>query len=309
MMKFKHSGNENKGNSDRWLLTYSDMITLLLALFIILYSMSTIDAKKMAQVSENMANALNNGSTTTSSAKAGAGAGKGAGAGTTAGKGPGTGGSGTAIEQDALDEIYATLSSYIDKNHLQSSIGLDNTDSYVRIHLKDVLMFIPDSANMLPGSEPALKEIEQAITQVYDRVDNITISGNTADVGEHTTASDQVSWRLSTERAVTVLNAMVGYGLQEDKLSIEGYAHFNPVASNNNEAGRAKNRRVEITIYKYPTNKATSSKAGAKATSSTALNDASASSTTSGDASATSTASSDTSTSSTATSDASTSSK
>lgn len=251
-MKLYGNSSEGKGSNDRWLLTYSDMITLLLALFIILYSMSTVDTKKTAQMAENFATALNNGQTTGTGHTAGQTSGKGSG---TGGTGTGAKGLGTATQKDALDEIYSILSNYVDQNHLENQIGLDNTDSYVRIHLKDKLMFVPNSATMLPASQPALKEIEQAITQIYDRVDTITISGNTADVGEHTTASDQVSWRLSTDRAVTVLNAMVGYGLEEDKLSIEGYAHFNPVASNNNEAGRAKNRRVEITIYKNPVNK------------------------------------------------------
>jgi len=160
-------------------------------------------------------------------------------------------------------------------------------------------MFIPDSATMLPASEPALKEIEQAIEQVYSRVDHITFSGNTADVGEHTTASDQVSWRLSTERAVTVLTAMVGYGMDEDKISIEGYAHFNPVASNNNEAGRAKNRRVEITIYKYPTansttkvTSSTASKAAAGTTSTATSSSASSASASSASSTSTNTAAS-----------------
>lgn len=302
MLKHKHSEGEKEGNSERWLLTYSDMITLLLALFIILYSMSTIDAKKMAKVSENFANALGNGTTVsnktgtgktgtgTGTGKGGTGAtgtGKGNGTGTGTGTSSGTGkGNAVGLQKDVLDEVYDVLKDYVDKNHLENQIGLDDTDTYVRIHLKDVLMFIPDSPNMLPASQPVLKEIEQAMSQVYDRVDHITISGNTADVGEHTTASDQVSWRLSTERAVTVLNAMIGYGLQEEKLSIEGYAHFNPVASNNNEIGRAKNRRVEITIYKYPstTSKPASSTASSAATS--------ANSTSSAESTASSTASS-----------------
>lgn len=246
MSKPKKHEEESEGNSERWLLTYSDMITLLLALFIILYSMSTVDAKKVAQMAENLGVALNNAPATSAMA-GGGGAGKGA------GKGAGTGQGGVGVQQDALDEIYSILNTYIDKNHLQNQIALVNTDTYVKIHLKDMLMFIPDSPDMLPASDPVMLEIQQAISQVYDRVDHITISGHTADVGPHTTAGDQVSWRLSTERAVTVLNKLIGDGLKEDKLSIEGYAHFDPVANNNTEEGRAKNRRVEITIYKNPT--------------------------------------------------------
>ncbi len=105
---------------------------------------------------------------------------------------------------------------------------------------------------MLPTSKPMLQEVEKAIAKVYDKVDHITISGHTADVVVHSTKSDQISWKLSTDRAVTVLNCLIGYGLQEDKLSVQGYAHFDPIASDETEEGRSKNRRVEITVYKYP---------------------------------------------------------
>jgi len=263
-MAHKHKAEEEEHDEggERWLLTYSDMITLLLALFIILYSMSTIDAKKMAKIAESFSETLH----TSSSANAGAGAGAGAGPGTGKTDGTGTGTSsskspgtasgsvvgGAAVPADALDEVYTILQNYVTKNNLSNQVGLINTDTYVKIHLKDTLMFVPDSAQMLPASTPVLQEIEKAIAQVYDRVDYITISGHTADVGEHTVASDQVSWRLSTERAITVMNSFVGYGLTEDKLSIEGFAHFSPIASNNNAEGRAKNRRVEITIVKNP---------------------------------------------------------
>ena len=87
---------------------------------------------------------------------------------------------------------------------------------------------------------------------MYDKVDHITISGHTADVVVNSSKSGQISWKLSTDRAVTVLNSLTGYGLKEDKLSIQGYAHYDPIASNETEEGRAKNRRVEITVYKYP---------------------------------------------------------
>lgn len=261
MAKKRKEEPEAEENSERWLLTYSDMITLLLALFIILYSMSTIDAKKVAQMAENFGVTMGTASSL-SNAK-----GTGTGTGTGTGNGTGTGkqgsGKGTAVNEDALDEVYHILQDYVDKNNLDNSVGLVNSDTYVKIHLKDTLMFKPDSPTMLPSSEPILLEIEKAIAKVYDRVDYITISGHTADVGEHTVASDQVSWRLSTERAITVMNYFVSYGLQQDKLSIQGFAHFSPIASNHTPEGRAKNRRVEITIVKYPSNKnGTSSTAG-----------------------------------------------
>ena len=233
-------------NHERWLLTYSDMVTLLLALFMILYSMSTIDAKKFAKMAEQAGYQMG----AVSSSMSGGG-------GTGTGTGTGNGDAATSAgnlssKMDALDEVYSILQAYVEKNHLEDQIGLVNTNTYVKIHLKDKMMFVPDSSRMLPESEPVLKEVSFAISKVYDRVDHITFSGHTADVGPHTLSGDQTSWRLSTERAVTVLTKMIGYGMKQDKVSIEGYAHFSPVANNTNEEGRAKNRRVEITILKNP---------------------------------------------------------
>ncbi|MDU7339061.1 MAG: flagellar motor protein MotB [Clostridium sp.] len=252
MARRKRKGEaEAPENNERWLLTYSDMITLLLALFMILYSMSSIDAKKFAKMAEEAGHQMG---AVTSDATGGGGGGSG-GSGNGAGTGSGTeatNASNLTNKMDALDEVYSILQSYVEKNHLEDQIGLVNTNTYVKIHLKDKMMFVPDSSRMLPESEPVLKEVSDAISKVYDRVDHITFSGHTADVGPHTLSGDQTSWRLSTERAVTVVTRMIGYGMKQDKISIEGYAHFSPVANNNNEEGRAKNRRVEITILKNP---------------------------------------------------------
>lgn len=244
----KRGEAETPENHERWLLTYSDMITLLLALFMILYSMSTIDAKKFANMAEQAGYQMG---AVSNSAAAGGGTGNGNGTGTGSGETTTNAGNLNST-MDALDEVYAILQSYVEKNHLEDQIGLVNTNTYVKIHLKDKMMFVPDSSRMLPESEPVLKEVAEAISKVYDRVDHITFSGHTADVGPHTLSGDQTSWRLSTERAVTVLTKMIGYGMKQDKVLIEGYAHFSPVANNNNEEGRAKNRRVEITILRNP---------------------------------------------------------
>ena len=252
----KLTGGEAPSKGDRWFLTYSDMITLLLALFIVLYSMSSVNEKKAAEMADKLHAALNNSPQTTQTAQT-------AGGKTSSGTGTGNGGKdgvAAGVNVDALDEIYNELEKFVTQNHLQDQVGLENSGTYVQIHLKDLIMFQPNSAEMLPTSQPVLKEIEQAISKVYGQVDHITISGHTADVVVNSTKSDQISWKLSTDRAVTVLSSLIGYGLQEDKLSIQGYAHFDPVASNETEEGRAKNRRVEITVYKYPSDDPASGK-------------------------------------------------
>lgn len=233
----RHEQEHEEENSERWLLTYSDLITLLLALFIILYSIAQVDAKKFNAIAEQFHSQMGDN--------------PGGGTGTVSGVGTGADFSG-AEAMSALDQVYQALNEFIVENDLQQQIELDNTDRYVRIHIRDTLMFVPDSAILLDESRPLLENIEKAIAQVYENVDYVTFSGHTADVGGRSLADDQISWRLSTERAITVLNDFIGYGLPQKKLSIQGFAHFSPIAANDTEEGRAKNRRVEITIYKYP---------------------------------------------------------
>ncbi len=266
MLKRKKPSLEgSKQDGNRWTLTYLDMITLLFALFTMLYSMSSINEKKYEAVAKSFHVALNN-TTAVSGTGFGPGTGFGYGAaseesgvvnlqtllssGENASSSSG-GGHGAPVN-DALTEIYNVLSEYIKQNNLQNEIGLEDMGTYVQIHLKDVVLFKGNSAEVLPTSEPILKEIEQALGKVYTRVDHITISGHTADIVLDPKNSDALSWKLSTDRAVTVLNELIRYGLPQNKLSIQGYAHFDPVAPNNTEEGRSKNRRVEITVFKNP---------------------------------------------------------
>ncbi|PWM46688.1 MAG: chemotaxis protein MotB [Clostridiales bacterium] len=246
MKKRKNEEDDEKENGERWLLTYSDLITLLLALFIILYAMSSIDVEKFKALAQNLNTAFN---TNTSI---------GTGTGTGDGTGSGDGniddsnivfgeGNYVVTAVSPLDEIYTELNDYIEVNDLDSEIILEKTDTYILISLKEVLLFAPDSPVMLEASKPALSEITKALSNVYEKIDSISIEGHTADVGRGSTIGE---WELSTNRAVTVLKYMKDQGLSDNKFSITGHSHFDPVDSNDTEAGKAKNRRVEITIFK-----------------------------------------------------------
>lgn len=263
-MKRKHEEEEvEHESSERWLLTYSDLITLLLALFIILYSMSSVDLDKLKQLSkylsesfhvpetqvsnedielpDNLASILNNILVNNNSSNS-----------TSGGNASGSG-SGDGNTASGLDEIYKELSSYIKENGLDGKIDITKTDTELHITLKDTVLFVPDSPTMLEESKPILKTIEESLVKIYEKIDHITISGHTADVYGEGNKSSAFAWQLSSNRAVTVLNFLKESGLPEHKLSIEGYSHFSPIASNETEEDRAKNRRVEITVRKVAT--------------------------------------------------------
>ncbi|MFV0243306.1 MAG: flagellar motor protein MotB [Lacrimispora sphenoides] len=215
-----------KDNSERWLLTYSDMITLLLALFIILYGMSSVDTMKLKEMSHGLEKVLNHTGQADSSAI----------------------GDNISVSADNLDNVYLALKAYIAERDLGNMIDVSSSGSAVSIHLKDAMLFKPDTAILLPDSKPVIQEISSSLEAIYGDINHITITGNTADLGHYDAANEADSWQLSVNRAVAVLNQMTAMGLEPSKMSIEGNSHYNPIASNDTEDGRAKNRRVEITI-------------------------------------------------------------
>lgn len=242
-MARRRRGNDEEaghGKSERWLLTYSDMITLLLALFIIMYGMSTENQEKLQAMSQALSQAFN--VSTSAGSNAASAEGKGGAAGIDAG--------GNVLDnpEDPLQDVYNKLNGYIKEEDLQDDIELQRTEHSISIRVRDSLLFLGDSTELTSDSVSALKKVSSIVQGVYDNVHHITITGNTADLGNHDPASESYHWQLSINRALKVLNALTDAGLSPEKMSIEGNSHYNPVADNSTKDGRAKNRRVEITI-------------------------------------------------------------
>ncbi len=235
---------EHEGNSERWLLTYADMITLLLALFIMLYAMSNVDAEKYKAVAAAMGAAFNNppieGSGTGSTSASG-----------TTGSAAGGNTGGNMASNLNMSQLYEQLNAYVKGAGLENQIDVAGTSDFVAINLKDSVLFVPDSSQMLPGGEPILTSIEKLLEAAYVQIGHITIRGHTAYIaGQDSPQSEEFGWTLSAERALKVLNAFTTNGMPPNKFSIEGYSHYAPIASNDTEDGRSKNRRVEIYITK-----------------------------------------------------------
>lgn len=223
---------EKSENGERWLLTYSDLITLLLALFIIMYGMSSENAAKINDMSSALSQAFNG---TAQNGQPADGAG-------------GTGiGDGTAYS-DPVQSIYDELDTYVIQQGLQDDVEMVKSDHAISIRLRDSLLFNGNSATLNPDSIQTLEKVSHIIAQVYGEVNHITVTGNTADLGHRDPANEADSWQLSVDRAVSVLNVLTAKGLGPEKLSIEGNSHYYPVDTNDTPEGRAANRRVEITI-------------------------------------------------------------
>lgn len=117
---------------------------------------------------------------------------------------------------------------------------VEDTDKGVRLSVRD-LKFVADSSQLLPQEKERLDAVAEVLKSVPDGT--FLIEGHTAAVGR--AAGEQ---QLSEERAQSVIKEMVKRGLKEEQFMFKGYGGTRPVGDNNTDAGRAANRRVEITI-------------------------------------------------------------
>ncbi len=256
---------ENKSNVDKnaWLGTYGDMITLILVFFVLLYSMSTIDQQKYrllvkAFTSDKdtleqlaMEEAMEEGEymdpdlTTAELGQAG----------DQNSESMESSTSQAQQEQQEVEEIedmsdlYEYLKQYVQENQLEDEIQVAKGKDMVYIRFTSTLFFQPNKAVLLPGGKEILDTVGPAIHMVEENVKVIRIDGHTA---ESSNGDNSVNDRdLSTERANTVLKYFEEYYITDRaKLMAVGYGRYRPVASNDTEENRAKNRRVEILVSK-----------------------------------------------------------
>ncbi|MFA9381507.1 MAG: flagellar motor protein MotB [Acetanaerobacterium sp.] len=248
-MARKRRQSEDDGGSGAWLNTYADMVTLLLTFFVMLYSMSTIDAEDW----EFLKSALSNIGISTSQLVVAQDLSM-EGDGQVGSTGTGIGDSDVAKDSDEtidVETLYKLLSNYVDtmgEGEMKESIELQHGKNYVLIRFTDNVFFNPDRANLRTEGKEALLEIGKGIKLAQDSIGVIRIEGHTASVLEDD--NYRVDDReLSSDRANAVLKFLEeSNGIASEKLSSLGYGKYRPIADNSTPEGRKKNRRVEILV-------------------------------------------------------------
>lgn len=240
-MKKKHQHNNHEEHVDEsWLIPYADLLTLLLALFIVLFSMSSVDAIKFKQ----MANALNSSF---------------------------EGGTGifeypsaippeqslslskeeekkeaASTEKKSLEEIQKKVNEYITSRQLTGKLKTSLTDEGLLITILDNVLFDSGVAEVRPADHQLAKEISQLL--VMETPKNVIISGHTDNIPIRNQHFES-NWDLSVMRAVNFMKALLeNQKLDPALFSAKGYGEYKPIANNSTEQGRLKNRRVEILI-------------------------------------------------------------
>ncbi|MFY4776786.1 flagellar motor protein MotB [Metabacillus sp. RGM 3146] len=223
---------------ESWLIPYADLLTLLLALFIVLFAMSSIDAQKFQLLSRAFNSTF-------------------------------TGGTGVmeypspvpkgemekldkekqkseSSERKKLRDVEKKVNAYIKSKNLQSKLKAVLTDEGLLITIHDDILFDSGSATIRRNDRNLPSEISNLL--VSDPPRNIIVSGHTDNI-PISNSRFQSNWELSVMRAVEFMKVLLeNKKLDPQAFSAKGFGEYKPIASNSSEAGRQKNRRVEILI-------------------------------------------------------------
>ena len=254
-------GEEEAEESDeRWLLTYADMITLLMALFMVLFSISSVNVSKFVTLQRSLQDAFSgrilpggralqeSGGSTTSPKVAS----------TPPTSSPAVTADGAAAkaaaaaaEEKDFKALKARVDAYAAKHGLSSKVTTIVTkDGLVIRLLTDKLLFGSGSATVQPGGHGLLAKVGALLRAENQHV--IRVRGFTDPVPIHTAAFPS-NWELSAGRAASVVRAFAEAGVAPERLEASGRAALDPLSSNATALGRARNRRVEVLLPRVAT--------------------------------------------------------
>jgi len=236
----RRRNDRGRVNSERWLVSYADLMTLLFSFFVVMYAFANAKKQQQGEVAAAIHAALQSMSIM-----------------------PGKQSSvalnlpesmpaevkaevvSAAKAKDDLEQMRKQLTQSLSKEISHNTIAVKMTREGLVISLREAGFFGSGSATPKSESIPVLRDIAQRLTRSpYD----MRVEGHTDDVPIHTTEFDS-NWELSSARATRIARIFLDLNaITPDRLSAAGFAEYHPVASNDTAEGRALNRRVDLVI-------------------------------------------------------------
>jgi len=209
-----------------WMATFADMVTLLMAFFVLLYAMSHPDPGKFEDFGVAMQEAI----------------------------------SGEEVENE-FKELTKNLQEIIDEQEISDKVDIELTPNGIEIQMEGKALFAGCSADVLSDMEPVISSISTVITELLDNSEYkgymIEVEGHTDDQPPTSCRNFDTNWELSAYRATGVVEQLLASGIQKEKIKAIAMADSEPLVPNMDENGnpifinQAKNRRVEIFINKF----------------------------------------------------------
>lgn len=254
-MKRRRPRRNQSGGAPKWMVTYSDMVTLILVFFILLFSISQIDLAKFEAISESFRNRnileffpsavpLDNPTEHTSTLESG--------------KQTNEFDTPTQLpdktdrdretdnkQEDSLDMLLANVDSFLEEHDLNDVINADRTERGVVLVLQESILFDSGEAEIIESGKPFLEKIGSLLLEIPN---NVKVEGHT-DSRPISNFRYPSNWELSGARASSVIRYLISQNeFAHERFSAVGYAETRPLVPNTSAANWSKNRRVEIVI-------------------------------------------------------------
>ncbi len=221
-----------------WIITFADMVTLLMVFFILLFAIGTVEQDKWRQIKESLREAL------------------GADAVEELGTRQGLDVIQTQVDEQtvhAVDEVGAMVNremediiseveEFVFKNKLSGEVRVSSDERGAVITISDVVVFPPGSADMTSKGRKTLRQVFDVLKQFNY---NVKVEGHTDNTPIHTLRYPS-NWELSASRAAEVAHMLIDDGYPPERLSVEGFAEFRPIVPNTSVENRSRNRRIEV---------------------------------------------------------------
>ncbi|WP_020166529.1 MULTISPECIES: flagellar motor protein MotD [Methylotenera] len=238
---------EEAENHDRWLVSYADFITLLFAFFVVMYALSTVNQNKYRDLTSSLNNAFGQQNSALNKTPLSE----------TVRSGPANSSldlPGLPLnklkherlrkERENMTGIAINLANTLSPLIKAGQLRVIQNNEGIRIEISDSILFAPGSAALAPSSTKLLQEIAHGLAADHHR---LQIEGHTDNLPIHNVEFFS-NWELSAVRASTLVRMFVMNDIEEPRLSAVGYGASRPLADNNTVEGRAKNRRVSMTL-------------------------------------------------------------
>ncbi|HEY9077922.1 MAG TPA: flagellar motor protein MotB [Anaerolineaceae bacterium] len=251
-----HGGGGEDGDPNRWLVSYADFITLLMVLFVVLYSMGQTDVKKYKQLADSLKASLGGGGGPVKVVDSNI----------SQGSGGSIGESNPVVipgipkrSPDSL-QVASALNQLLTVNGLGNQVNVQTNVDGSLLSVSDKIKFVGGTADIQPQSLPVLDSLATMLSQVENKIRVVGYTDNTLPTDKRYPNNME----LSFQRANSVASYLIRKGIKADRFVIAGVGENVPLFPNDTAENRAMNNRVEIIIvYKLQSDVVGSASTGA----------------------------------------------
>lgn len=234
MSKKKKGGGDHGGGGGhdsagglRWLLTYTDMVTLLLALFIVMWASADPNQEKMEQIQSAFAVAFGYGQ-------------------------PAMLSSGGSVGSKPIVFERSDIQKDILREKLRKHLLEERLDQAVNVHLNErgvLIRIYADKVKFERGSSRLSREYRRVLDKVAEVLET---TPNALQINGYTDNLPGDNWSISAQRAVNTVKYLEGKNIAPERMSAVGYGEYSPLVPNSDPVRRGMNRRIDIQVLKGP---------------------------------------------------------